>query len=377
MKILDRYIAKNFLVGYVIALLVMLGMFMTIDLFLHIDEFAENSDLGARAMTMNILHYYFVHSCLWYRQLAGMVIVIAAVFSLARMTRNNELIAIMASGVSLKRILAPILFLSLLLTGLMVADQEWLIPRLSHELIQKHDEVSGEGVYDLWFIGDNKASLICSRRYEERTQTLYEPIIILREPLQNAAQVYRVVGKIQADKAVYDAARGGWRLTGGRFLRVIDPAAEPSMDASRQSAEPIDFYETALSAQDLPIRRQEGFKSLLSLQQLVELEHNSGTRRTDLAELALQKHSRITDPAINMIMLMVALPVLVCRDPRAMKTAILISFLTTGACFIVVFLCKLFATEVFLGHIQPAFWTWVPIFLFFPVAIVQIDSMRT
>jgi lipopolysaccharide export LptBFGC system permease protein LptF len=36
-----------------------------------------------------------------------MVIVIAAVFSLARLTRNNELIAIMASGVSLKRILAP------------------------------------------------------------------------------------------------------------------------------------------------------------------------------------------------------------------------------------------------------------------------------
>ena len=41
MKILDRYIAKNFLFGYFIVLFVMLGMFLSIDLFLNLDEFSE------------------------------------------------------------------------------------------------------------------------------------------------------------------------------------------------------------------------------------------------------------------------------------------------------------------------------------------------
>lgn len=384
MKILDRYIAKNFLYGYFIVLFVMIGMFLTVDLFLHLDEFSEHmgkTDAAGNVLTtkdiiMNIGRYYMVQSSLWYRDLGGMVIVVAAVFSLARMTRNNELIAIMASGVSLKRILAPILLLSLLLTGLMVVDQELLIPRLSHELTRKHDDLPQAGMYDLWFIGDDKASLISSPQYEESTQTLHHPVIILREPVQEAAHVYRVVGRITAEQAVYDRQRGGWVLTNGSLLPVTEASEELELTADRQ-AQAIEFYASSLTAEDIPIRRREEFKSLLSLKQLTELQHSSGTRRTDMADLALQKHTRVTGPMVNIIMLMVALPVLVCRDPRAMKTAILVSFATTASCFLVVFLCRLFATEVIFGHVWPAFWTWTPIFLFFSIAVVQIDSMRT
>lgn len=384
MKILDRYIAKNFLYGYFIALFVMLGLFLTVDLFLHLDEFSEHlgkEDVAGHILTTkdvvgNVVRYYSIQSSLWYRDLAGMVIVIAAVFSLARMTRNNELIAIMASGVSLKRVLAPILILSLVLTGLMVVDQELVIPAFSHDLTRKHDDLPNSGTYALWFMGDDRASLICSDSYDEQTRTMHNPLIILREPTDATAQIYHVTGRIQARSAVYDAQKGGWRLVGGQLLLAADPKSLME-NSERPQTEAVDFYPTKLTVDDIPIRRREEFKGLLSLKQLNELEKNFGTRRTDVAELALQKHSRITNPIVNMIMLMVALPVLVCRDPKAMKTAILVSFLTTGACFLVVFLCRLFATEVFLGRVQPAFWTWAPIFLFFPIAVVQIDSMKT
>jgi lipopolysaccharide export system permease protein len=384
MKILDRYIAKNFLFGYFIVLSVMIGMFLTVDLFLNLDEFAEHlgktdadgNVVTTKDMLVNIGRFYLLQSSLWYRDLGGMLIVIAAVFSLARMTRNNELIAVMASGVSLKRILAPILFLSLLLTGLMVLDQELLIPRLAHELTRKHDDLPQAGVYDLWFVGDDQASLLCSPQYEESTQILHHPVIILRKSIPGSDRVYRVTGRITAEKAVYDKQRGGWILTAGTLLPVTEASEDLEMTADSQS-QSVDFYKSSLTADDIPIRRREEFKSLLSLKQLTELQHSSGTRRTDMADLALQKHTRVTGPIVNMIMLMVALPVLVCRDPRTMKTAILISFVTTASCFLLVFLCRLFATEVIFGHVWPAFWTWAPIFLFFSIAVVQIDSMRT
>lgn len=372
MKTLDRYIARNFINGYLIALGVMVGMFLTVDLFLHLDEFAEHSELGLSAVLGNIVAYYSVRCVLWFRELGGMVIVIAAVFSLARLTRNNELIAIMASGVSLKRILAPILFLALLLTGVLIFDQEYLIPRLSGELTRRQDQLPGEASYDLWFLGDAKGSLLSCLRYEEKEKTLYDPLIVLRQ--RHDADTWQVVGRIHATRAVYDAVRKGWILDGGQLLEAPRGDAE---QAAQSKSEPIDFYATNLGPEQLPLRRREGFKSLLSMRQLVEMERDSGTRRTEMSEIALQKHSRVTMPIVNIIMLMVALPVLVCRDPRDMKTAILISFLTTAACYTVSFLCSLYATEVFFGQVRPALFSWLPIFIFFPIAIIQIDSMRT
>jgi lipopolysaccharide export system permease protein len=372
MKTLDRYIAKNFFWGYLITLAVMVGMFLTVDLFLHLDEFAEQSDQGTLPVLYNIAFYYGVRSVLWFRDLGGMVIVIAAVFSLARLTRNNELIAIMASGVSLKRILAPILFSALLLTGVIVVDQELVIPRLAGELTRKQDQLPNEAAYDLWFLADSNGNLLCCQRYEEKEQTMYMPLIILREPEDE--DTWRVVGRIQASRAVYDVQRKGWNLEEGQVMRMSKAAIEES---GPNVYEALDFYATSLNPEELPLRRREGFKSLLSLAQLTEMERNPGTRRTEMAEIAMQKHSRITAPIINMIMLMVALPVLVCRDPREMKTAILVSFLTTAGCFTVSFLCSLFATEVILGQVRPALFSWLPIFIFFPIALVEIDSMRT
>jgi len=373
MKTLDRYIAKNFLFGYVIALGVMLGMFLTVDLFLNIDEFAEQGQQGAAVMAAAIGRYYGARCLLWFRDLGGLIIVIAAVFSLARLTRNNELIAVMASGVSLKRILAPILFLALLLTGLMIVDQELIIPRLTEELTRKQDELTGQAAYDLWFLPDANGNLICCKRFEEKIQTMHGVLIVLRQP--EDADTWRVVGRITADKAVYDPQRKGWRLENGLTMRISKAGLQtPSPEDFFVAA---DFYATHLSPQELPLRRREGFKALLSLRQLTEMERDPGTRRTEMADIALQKHSRITTPIINMIMLMVALPVLVCRDPRDMKTAILTSFLTTAACFLVAFLCSLFATEVIFGQVRTALFSWLPIAIFFPIALIQIDTMRT
>jgi lipopolysaccharide export system permease protein len=302
-----------------------------------------------------------------------MVMVVAAVFSLSRMMRNNELIAVMASGTSLKRILAPILLLSLFLSGMMINDQEFIIPKLINELTRTRDEISDGIVCDLWFAGDDNCSLISSRKYEEKTQTLYDLLIILREKMEGKEDIYRVTGKIHASKAIYDTQKGGWILTDGELLRL----PTKGQDVFQFRTMPISFYESNLTARDIPIRRREGFKSLLSLHQLTELEKNPSTRKTDMAESALQKHSRVTDPIINLIMLMVALPVLICREPKAMKTAIGISFLTTASCFLVVFTCKLFATEIVFDQIRPALWAWIPIFIFFPIAWIEIDSMRT
>jgi lipopolysaccharide export system permease protein len=372
MRILDRYIARNFIIGYIIALMVLVGLRIVIDLFVNLDEFAEHSQLGTWVVFGNMVNYYGAQSALYFRDFAGMITVVAAVFSLGKMTRNNELVAVMASGMSLKRVMAPIVLLAVLFGGFLVIDQEFIIPRLANQLVKSHDAVPGEEKYDVWFMSDGNGSLVCTKKFDEQTKAMIRPTIIVREPIPETIR-WRVLGEIQADRATYDGQRGGWELENGRFLKI---ARNTEQLALNQQPEPMTFYKSDITPKDIPVRRQEKYKSLLSSAQLARLARK-GTRVRDLAELYSQKHFRITEPIINMVMLMVAIPILVCRDPKAMKTAILISFAITSACFVITFACKMVATEVIFNQVRPELWPWVPVFIFLPIAFIELDSMKT
>jgi hypothetical protein len=44
---------------------------------------------------------------------------------------------------------------------------------------------------------------------------------------------------------------------------------------------------------------------------------------------------------------------------------------------VVNFVCNLLASEEIFGMVIPEFWAWLPIFIFLPVALIEIDSMKT
>jgi lipopolysaccharide export LptBFGC system permease protein LptF len=366
MKILDRYIAKNFFVGYIIAFCVLIGLRIIIELFVNLDEFAEHADRGAWLVARHIVMYYAMRTTLYFRDIAGVVTVVAAAFSLGRMVRANELVAIMASGVSAKRIVGPILVLAIFFAGLSVANQELLIPSISDKLVRDEDEFIGEESYDVWFLTDGNGSLICSRRFVVGTQTLEQPTIITRRRDPNRPTVWQVTGRITADLARYNDQTGNWDLEQGLFVSTEDPQPQPLPT----------YTGSDLLPRDIPVRQMSGFNSLLSSRQLTALAAQK-TKIKDVAQLTSQKHFRITDPLIDLTMLMVSLPVLICRDPKTMKSAILISFALTAACFVCTFVCKMLATEVVFARMMPEFWPWVPLFIFLPIAIIEFDSMRT
>ena len=366
MKILDRYVAKNFAIGYAIAFCVLIGLRVIVDLFVNLDEFTEHADLGTLAVIRNILMFYGLNTTLYFRDFAGMITVVAAAFSVGKMVRLNELVAVMASGVSLKRVIGPIVILSLVLTGALVIDQELVIPPLGDKLVRDQDDIPGQETYNVWFIGDGKGSLICSRSFDVKTATLHNPTIITRARVPNSLR-WQVTGRISAEKATYDPKSKRWTLTKGRFMEK----------ASKEPARPIAFYDSDITPKDIPVRRKSRNKTLLSSHQLAILAAQ-GTKVKDLAQLYSQKHFRITEPVINFVMLMVCLPILVCRDPKAMKSAIMISFGVTGMCFIITFVCKMLATEpLFFDKVMPEFWAWLPVFIFVPIALIELDAMKT
>jgi len=375
MKILDRYVAKNFLIGYCIAFCVLMGLRIIIDLFVNLDEFTDHADLKTAVVIKNIFTFYLLNSTLYFRDFAGMTTVVAAAFSFGKMVRNNELVAVMASGISLKRIICPIVFLSLLLTGVLVIDQELIIPPLADKLVRSQGDIPGQELYKVRFISDGKGSLICSLKFDVETSTLYDPTILLRR-LTSRAGIWEVTGRIDAEKAVYNSQAGRWDL----YTRSSETGEWLSHGlltekGSRKGPQPTAFYASDVTAKDIPVRCESEHKTLLSLRQLIDLEAQK-TQVRDM-ELSSQKHFHITDPLINLVMLMISLPILVCRDPKSAKSAVMISFALTGTCFIMTFVCKILATEVIFDKVMPELWAWLPVFIFLPIAFIELDSMKT
>jgi len=375
MKILDKYVAKSFLTGYLIAFCVLIGLRIVIDLFVNLDEFSEHADLGALAVAKNILSYYALHTTVYFRDFAGMIIVVAAAFSLGKMVRYNELTAVMASGVTLKRVIAPIIILAAVLTTLLVIDQELIIPPLSDKLVRSQDCIPGREKYDVWFIADANGSLLCSGDFDVKTATFTSPTIITRKRIPNSA-FWKSTGWLDAKSAAYDPKNKSWRLTEGAFTPIPD-FNDRNLDRTAQFIrKPVPAYRTDITPKDIPVRRRAENKTLLSFRQLSALEAQ-GTKIKDLRQLAAQKHFRVTDPVMNLVLLMVCLPVLVCRDPKAVKSAILVSFLITAGCLVTNFTCKLLATETIFGITKPQFWAWLPVFIFAPIAFIELDSMKS
>lgn len=366
MKKLDRYIAWNFIVGYFIAFCVMMGLTIIIDLFVNLDEFAEHSELGTWGIIISIFRFYALQSTIYFRDFAGMIAVVAAAFSLGRLIRNNELIAVMASGVSLKRILMPVLVLALLLTGILVIDQEFLIPPFADQLVRSQDTLPGEATYDVWFMKDVRDSLICTPNFRTDTATMENPIIFLREAVDE--NYSRVTGYIRAEEAIYNYEAGLWELNQGVYIRKSADIETAGLEGS-----PIGTYKTDLVPKDIPVLRKNEHLSLLSSAQLSQLVERGKTK--DLPALYSQKHFRITDPIINLVMLMISLPILVCREPKAMKTAVMLSFIVTSSCYVLTFISRMMATEA--QFLRPELWAWLPIFVFLPIAFIELDAMKT
>ena len=376
MKILDRYVVKNFLIGYAIAFCVLIGLRIIIDLFVNLDEFTERTDLDALAVIKNISIFYCLNSTLYFRDFAGMITVVAAAFSFGKMVRYNELVAVMASGVSLKRVIGPILLLALLLTALLVIDQEFIIPPLADKLARRHDDIPGQESYNVWFISDSNGSLICSQRFDVKTSALHNPTILLRRrtaspdpSTRGGARLgtWEVTGRIDAKRAVYNSKTSKWDLIDGRYTEK----------GSLKGARAIAFYSSDITPKDIPVRQKSEHTTFLSWRQLAVLVAQAEQGKIkDLRQLLSQKHFRVTEPIINLAMLMVCLPILVCRDPKSTKSATMISFAMVGVCFIAIFICKMIAPETNTFY-QIGFWAWLPVFIFLPIAFIKLDSMKT
>lgn len=176
MRILDAYLLRRILYPLALVFVAFVGIFIIVDLFGRAHSFIDN-DVPVRI----VLSYYGHFSPLVVVLTAPIAMLLATMMSVGRLSRRNEIMAMKGSGLSLYRILAPILSLAFLLSlGSMVVAETLLPPATRRRLeieevyIKKHvDQTVRLNVIHV----EPDGTVFLARRFNTRSAILEEVTI--------------------------------------------------------------------------------------------------------------------------------------------------------------------------------------------------------
>ncbi len=123
MKLLDRYILKQFLGAFVFTVLIIVSVILVIDITEKTDKFVK-----AQLETSQIVGYYLDFVPWIANFITPLTVFIATVFITSKLAGRTEIIAILSSGVSFKRMLVPYLIGSVMIATLSFILTGWIIP---------------------------------------------------------------------------------------------------------------------------------------------------------------------------------------------------------------------------------------------------------
>lgn len=364
MSIMDRHVAKMFLSGYLILLAVGIGLYILTDLLVNIDEFSEDDTLALTELLRLVGDYYVCNLPLYYSQLGGPLMAIAAAFTLGVMLRNNELTPLAAAGVPLQRLVVPLAACSVLLVAAWMANRELIVPRLAHKIARNHDDIVGKRTEGVQCARDDNNAILSAASLSPEDDVLKGVYIIEPDAEGNPRHL------ITADAGHYDRAAKVWRLKRGVRLPMYDPLDQPGLDHAIRP-QFIDEYAFSLSPEQLALRRNSQWSDLLSIRQLNALlqSRNLANRPT----IDMSRHARLTQPLVQWVLLLLALPFFLTREPTNVMAAGGKSLLMGGLFFLMAFV----AQSVVKDASSAALITWLPILVFGPLAVLQLANAKT
>jgi len=281
-KILDRYIVRSFLSSALLLFVCCMALRVITDLFLNMDEFLEG-DAGSHTAIFRIAWYYGLHSLEYVTQIGGVVIVLSAAFTLARMNHTNELTAMLASGQSLHRVVWPIVLCAMLLGGFIIIDQEFLMPPLKDMLARGRDDIAeGKERFPVRLMTDGNRTLLYSERLFPDEKRMQRPMFIFRDqaltqlPHVWGDEAHHVTGPNGSGWEIPSAVvgyRGGekvWpnRQSTDRIMTTIGPCEllEKAIEVARGEGKRIP--KEISTVKDLPGVRDKTYNFVISADRL-------------------------------------------------------------------------------------------------------------
>jgi len=385
MNLIDRYILGRFLANFVILFTLLFLFAVAIDLILALDRFVEAGEKAAGEEAGFLAQWWHFAGVAvnfqsprlfqFYAYLHGLVAAGAMAFTLAQMHRHKELVAILASGVSMQRVAMPFVVGVFLLSMLQLLNQELFLPRVAPLLLRDHGHIGKESIdeFPVNFTPDGKGNLLQAPAFDPRTETLRGPTFLERDERGRTTRRITAETATWATRLVDGEPVEGWEFIGGRAVVLRDD--ESSAGAASLARRTLDFCPTDLSPRVLIVRRYGEYATMLSLRQIQEMLDTPGVaEQPSLLRLLLRyRYARFATVVVNVLVMWLALPTFLLRQPaNLMWRSVMCAGITLPA---------MLGAAIFmmadLPGIPAAVGVFLPVAVLLPIVLGQWTYVRT
>jgi len=345
LKKLDIYIIQKFLGTFVYSITLIILIVVIFDLSEKIDNFIEN-----QAPFYDIVFVYYVNFIPYFVNLfSPLFTFIAVVFFTSRMAFNTEIIAILSSGVSFRRMLVPYMISAMLLALVSVYLSNVMIPaanekRLEFEYVyvRSPDLSAGRHIH----MQIRPGIFIYLESFNERTQTGYHFSL---ERIEQGELQY----KMFADLARYNEEEDKWHIENYNIREIHGLKEELSFGRTLDTVLPLtprDFIHNIKDMETMNFRE---------LNEFIANERLKGSEAVSFYEV--ERHRRMAFPFSTLVLTLigVALSSQKVRGGIGLHLGAGIALSFTFILFMQV--TTTFATQ---GNLHPMMAVWIPNILF-------------
>lgn len=359
MSRLDRYVGRIAVGAFAASLAFFLFLGVLVELLNNIARYADRAHelgLGGFELAGQLLLHYARFAPVLAMTVMPFALVIACMFTVARLQHANEIVPMLFVGRSMQRTLRPMLGLGVLAALATAACWQWLVPPFAAELVMQETFLrSGAAVYKavVHEQGGVESQRFYAEEFDAAALRLRRVNLLVQAPQQADTWL------IQAPAAQWDAARGDWRLTDGWLQR-------------QRSAVPVQWLERPDLTPEVLVQqaRDTVDPEHLSYTDLVELSR----LRPNEPRIRLSLHRHFTWPLANLLLLLLALPLAVHFERTGRTARVLGAIGLCGAYMLVDLTCQSLGTREF---VHPMVAAWVPTIVFGSLGIVMFGGMRT
>jgi lipopolysaccharide export system permease protein len=371
----DRQMIFNYVKAYLFCLVSLTGLFIVVDLFMNLEDFTANRrDFESVVKFVSV--YYGYKTFFIFDRLCESVILLAGMFTVAWMQRNNELLPLLSAGVSTRRAVFPVLVCATAMMGLVELNQEFALPSIDIFMLENRQNPDGAKETDVKGSYDMNNIHVSGKSAVKKEALVKEFVAVIPAAIGRSS-----ITILQAKEARYIPLRDDDKRSGGWLLKNTFPPELPNWPADQEEIlKPLGdgayFLRTRDVDLDTVIRVKNWFMYLTTWRLLKELDRPGNTQHA--ASLAVAFHMRLTRPLVGFILVLLGLSVILRDQNRNI-------FISTGLCLIlcVVFFASIFTCQ-YLGstpetsnYVSPALAAWLPVIVFGPISIVMFDAVHT
>ena len=294
MRIFDKYILQKFIATLIFALIAFCLIFIIVDLIENLDKFIDKN-----VPYMVVIKYYLYY--LPYIMILSLpiAVLLASLFSVGQMTRNNEIIAMKVAGLSLLRILLPLIIFGFILSLMILYLAETFVPMTNEkkidiyrEYVQDSQKKRLKSQNDI-FIQLNKGEWLNIGFFDPNTSTGH------RVSIQKFAPEFStILTRIDAPTLTWE--QDHWVLM-NCLVRSFDGEIENLERVDRLDRSDFHFGPAELSKQ----QRKHEEMNFQELQQFIaDIVRNGGKPGRWLVDL----HLKLSFPFANFIILLFGAP---------------------------------------------------------------------